>query len=165
MPFARDPTLGEPAAAFQFLDHRDEPLVLHIQTKDGPHVLGFLGIDDQARAAWVDVIAQQGFAPRPFPLPARRGNLVAGTSSSFAGPGDTKPLLPSWALGPIGPASPLAPVQPVADKPVLVGPDGVPPGSVDNPVPQLAPKPPTPHLTVAPTRSPSPPWNAPNPRI
>ena len=75
-----------------------------------------------------------------------------GTSSSFGGPGDTKPLLPSWALQPI--PSPLQPISVIPD-----GADqtpSVPPAAPPQPTAQ----PITPQVTVAPPRQPSAPWRA-----
>ena len=87
-----------------------------------------------------------------------------GTSSSFGGPGDTKPLLPSWALEPVVPAPPpgppLAPEQPLTDGPIPVVPDGAPPQSDESPLPNPTPQPATPQLTVVLPRKPSAPWRA-----
>ena len=50
--FARGPPLVAPSPGRQFLDHRDQSLLLAINLIDAAHLLGFGFVDDQLRAGW-----------------------------------------------------------------------------------------------------------------
>jgi hypothetical protein len=75
--FARLPALAEPAAAIQFLHHWQQRSVLQVQGEDRAHPVGFFGIDGEASALGVEVIAQEGVAAGPLALAAGGGDLVA----------------------------------------------------------------------------------------
>jgi hypothetical protein len=74
----RPPTLVRPAPLLQLAHQRRQRPVLQQQREDGPHALGLLGVDRQALAARVQVVAQQRPAAGPLALAARGGHLVAG---------------------------------------------------------------------------------------
>jgi hypothetical protein len=76
MSFAGLPTFGAPVPPVQLLHHPQQRLPSPVKGKDGSHLLGLGFVDAQLAAPWLDVVAQDRHATRPFPLAPRRGNLV-----------------------------------------------------------------------------------------
>src|ERR1019366_2725395 len=72
-----NPLLGMPAAAVDFAYHRKHGIVVEIQLENGPHLVGFVAVEEQPPAMWPDIVAKHRVAPCPFALAPRRRHLVA----------------------------------------------------------------------------------------
>jgi len=76
MSLAGDPALVHPTPPRQFLDDRNQTLVLKVQRKNGANVGVFGRVDSELRTVRIDIVAKYRPATRPLPLATRGGNLV-----------------------------------------------------------------------------------------